>query len=380
MQGDLIKHSSDDSKKFLAIGMRLKAEGKPITYDNVKPAADKMGINPKITDSFVYDDESFSDNEVTQGNPFEKKAELITEVKQSRINIVNALDFMAMTFPPRENIISPWLPTQGLAMIFAQRGIGKTHLSLGIAYAVASGGKLFNWEAPKPKGTLFMDGEMPASVLQDRLARIAISSDFEPQAPLRIITPDLQTNGMIDLSQPDDQKDIESYLDGISLIIIDNISTLCRSGRENEAESWLPVQEWGLQQRAKGRSVLFIHHSGKGGQQRGTSRREDVLDTVIALRHPGDYSPEQGATFEVHFEKARGIYGDDTKPFEARLTTTEAGKQEWITQNLEQSTAEKVAHLLADSIPQNEIAELLGITKGAVSKAKKRAGAMGLLA
>jgi putative DNA primase/helicase len=264
-------------------------------------------------------------------------------------------------------------------MIYAPRGIGKTHLSLEIGYAVASGGELFHWESPSPMGVLFIDGEMPGAVLQERLARIATSSENEPQAPLRIITPDLQANGMLDLSRVEDQAEIEPYLQDISLIILDNISTLCRSGRENEAESWLPVQEWALRQRAAGRSVLFIHHSGKGGQQRGTSRREDVLDTVIALRHPGDYSPDQGATFEVHFEKARGIYGEDTKPFEARLTTTEDGKQEWITKNLEQSTAEKVANLLADDVPQKEIADMLGITKGAVSKAKKRAESMGLL-
>jgi len=63
--------------------------------------------------------------------------------------------------------------------------------------------------------------------------------------------------------------------------------------------------------------VPFIHHSGKGGEQRGTSRREDVLDTVIALKRPADYSPEQGACFEVHYEKSRGIFGDDVAPFKA---------------------------------------------------------------
>lgn len=46
---------------------------------------------------------------------------------------------------------------------------------------------------------------------------------------------------------------------------------------------------------------------------------------------------------------------------------------------LEQSTAEKVAALLNDGIPQQEIAEMLKITKGAVSKAKKRAQELGLL-
>ena len=58
-----------------------------------------------------------------------------------------------------------------------------------------------------------------------------------------------------------------------------------------------------------GISVLFIHHAGKGGQQRGTSRREDVLDTVIAMRKPADFNPGDGAYFEIHFEKARGLYG-----------------------------------------------------------------------
>src|SRR3712207_8616616 len=45
----------------------------------------------------------------------------------------------------------------------------------------------------------------------------------------------------------------------------------------------------------RSRAVLFIHHQGKGGTQRGTSRKEDVLDTVIALRRPDDYSPAEGA-------------------------------------------------------------------------------------
>ena len=76
------------------------------------------------------------------------------------------------------------------------------------------------------------------------------------------------------------------------------------------------MQEWALEQRRAGRSVAFVHHAGKGGQQRGTSRREDVLDTVIALRKPADHKPDQGARFELHYEKSRGFYGNDAKPFE----------------------------------------------------------------
>ena len=302
-----------------------------------------------------------------------------TEKKHSGLNVVDIESFLKMTFPPRETLLCPWLPAQGLCMVYAPRGVGKTHFSLGVAYAVASGGQFLQWSAEKPRGVLFIDGEMPGNVLQERISAIAISNESEPSAPLKIITPDLQPEGMLNLSDAADQKLITPYLEGIDLIIIDNLSTLCRSGKESEGESWLPVQQWALQQRAAGRSVLFIHHSGKNGEQRGTSRREDVLDTVISLKQPGDYTPDKGACFEIHFEKARGLYGDDTKPVEVMLTTGEDDSQIWAIKELEQSTAEKVAALLNEGVEQRDIAEMIGISKGAVSKAKKRAERDGLL-
>ena len=72
--------------------------------------------------------------------------------------------------------------------------------------------------------------------------------------------------------------------------------------------------------RRSGIAVLFIHHAGTNGRQRGTSRREDALDTVIALRRPEDYSLEHGARFEIHFEKLRNrVDGAGAVPFEAGL-------------------------------------------------------------
>jgi len=135
----------------------------------------------------------------------------------------------------------------------------------------------------------------------------------------------------------------------------------------------MPVQEWALRQRAKGKAVLLIHHAGKSGTARGTSKREDVLDTVINLRHPSDYSPDKGAVFEVHFEKNRGFHGKDAEPFEAALIQDESGKQCWITRSIEDSNYEKVIRLFNDGLIQKEIATELGISKGFVSRLLKRA-------
>ena len=127
-----------------------------------------------------------------------------------------------------------------------------------------------------------------------------------------------------------------------------------------------------LRLRSKGKSVLLIHHAGKGGQQRGTSRREDVLDTVIALRKPENYSPDSGTCFEVHFEKNRGLYGDNIKPFEAHLEThlSYDGVEtiNWEYKSLDDSTYEKVCRLSIDGLSNTEITQELGIHKSTVSR------------
>lgn len=306
---------------------------------------------------------------------------LLTEPMRTArgLRAMSLQEILALDLPPREHLLDPWLPCQGLAMIYAPRGIGKTWVSLWIAYAIASGSSCLRWRASKPAGVLYIDGEMPAAALQARLATIAASADGEPRAPLQFVTPDLQQHGMPDLGTPEGQQAIDAMITPeTALIVVDNLSTLVRSGKENEAEGWTPVQAWALRHRAQGRSVLFVHHAGKGGQQRGTSRREDILDTVISLRRPPEYSPKQGAVFEVHFEKARGIHGDEVEPFEAVLGQDASGRQVWTTRSVEHSTAEKVAALLREGLSQQEIAEELGLHKSNVSRAVKRAKASGL--
>ena len=134
-----------------------------------------------------------------------------------------------------------------------------------MAYAVASGGTFLGWEAPYPAGVLYIDGEMPGAVMQERLSAIVASNDFEPSAPFTLLTPDLQPEGMPRIDTEEGQQIIEAILtDDIKLIVIDNISTLSQT-RENEADGWTPVQAWALKQRAAGRSVipLSIGNTGK---------------------------------------------------------------------------------------------------------------------
>lgn len=298
--------------------------------------------------------------------------------KLPELNVANVFDFVNMTLPPREFILSPWLPVQGLAMIYAPRGVGKTHVALGIAQAVISQSAFLGWQAPKARSVLYLDGEMPAALMQERLSALVGKRKNDAYANFHLLTPDLQNGPMPDLATTKGQLMLEPHLNGIELIIVDNISTLCRHSKENEADSWIPVQEWALKMRASGKSILFIHHAGKGGNQRGTSKREDILDTVVALKRPDDYKPKDGAVFQVHFEKARGFVGDDAEGFEAQLVTN-GDEHEWLIRPTSTSSYDQVVTLASQGLKQKEIALKLDLNKSNVSRHLKRASQEGKL-
>ena len=68
-------------------------------------------------------------------------------------------------------------------MLFAPRGVGKTHVALEAAYAVATGSSFLRWHAPEPHPVLIIDGEMPAGTLQERLTCISNRHGVEPPLP-----------------------------------------------------------------------------------------------------------------------------------------------------------------------------------------------------
>ena len=136
------------------------------------------------------------------------------------------------------------------------------------------------------------------------------------------------------------------------------------------------MQGWLLRLRRKGLSVLLVHHAGRGDNARGTSKREDILDTVIWLKRPADYQPEEGARFEVHLTKCRGVFGDDAKPFEARMETR-GDASVWTIREMQDVEADQVATMTKDGMSVRDIAEELGISKSKVNRLQNKVRAEG---
>lgn len=297
----------------------------------------------------------------------------------ARLRAVTVAELLAMDFPEPEPVLGNLIRRATLGMVSAWRGVGKTHFSLGVAWAVATGGQFMRWKAPAPRGVLYIDGEMPGHAMMARLGALKVATGANPSDLLRILTPDAVGDAVIpDIATKEGQAAIDELLDPtdptVQLLVLDNLSCLQRSGGpSNDEESWRVVQDWLLRLRRRRVAVLLVHHHGKGGAQRGTSKKEDVLDLSIDLKRPADYVATQGARFEVHITKGRHLTGDAAAPFLAELVTDAQGRQQWVIRDLEPDTSERVVAMFAEGMKGTAIAKELGIHKSTVSRHKKAA-------
>lgn len=103
-----------------------------------------------------------------------------------------------------------------------------------------------------------------------------------------------------------------------------------------------------------------------------------MLDAVVALSNPQDYSPEEGVRVKVEFEKSRGAFGECVKPFEASMHS-EGGKTVWQATDLAKADMDRVVDLLGTGLSVREIADELEISKSKAGRLKKQAEAEGLV-
>jgi hypothetical protein len=293
-------------------------------------------------------------------------------------------ELLVRNIPPKETLVDPWLKKQDMVLLHAKRGVGKTWVSLSLAVGLASGGHVIAWPVPEPRKVLYVDGEMPAHQMQDRFRRtIATMPDFDADM-LQIINPDIQQDeGKPRPSLKTDEgrdrlHDIITRLD-FEVVILDNLACLYGGKQENDAESWDDLQGWLLDLRSRGITTIILHHSGKGGAQRGTSHREDVVDTIVNIVQPNGYKISDGARFQIKFEKIRsdsGVKGG-LREFEAKLVETPDGRTEWAITSEAESLMRQVADLTNEGFSVREIAAKLDIGKTKAGNLRQEASIEG---
>ncbi len=273
-------------------------------------------------------------------------------------------ELLEMEIPPRKYLLENLISEKSLNMVFAERGIGKTWFAMTLAYTISTGGSFLKWQAMTSSKVLYLDGEMPLKTIQERLR--AISKNNPKNENLKILSSDYHPFGLPQIATEEAEELFEEYIEWADVIVLDNLATLYPSTKQNDVEGWLPIQEWLLSLRRRGKSALLVHHSGKNGKQRGSSAKEDILDLSLMLKRPDDYNKKDGAVFEVHFSKARGLFGEDAEPFIASYSN-----DKWQMREIENKTV--LAHKLqGEGLTQRAIAERIGSSSSTVNRMLKK--------
>jgi hypothetical protein len=258
---------------------------------------------------------------------------------------------------PRE-LIGELVREASLGMIHASAGVGKTFFGLGMAVSLTHGVPFLNYPVAEAFPVLYLDGEMAVYDLRERLRLLSIPLDRK-DVPLYVVTPDLSARGIPKVDCDEGRDALLAQLEErpeIKLAIVDNLACLTRPDGDDShgAKSFSFVQDLMLECRRRHVACWIVHHSGKSGEQRGTSKRADVLDVVLKLTPV--LSAEGRTEVSVAFEKGRHMSPAAKTDFTACLEPAMAEGLVWTRSGSQLPINERVRHMLLDGMPPSDIA------------------------
>jgi hypothetical protein len=290
-------------------------------------------------------------------------------------SLVSFAELLALQLPARQ-AYSAWLYERSLVMIYGPRGVGKTMALLALSISLSTGDPFLKWPMHQAVGVLYVDGEMSLDELRKRAVTLAGGSQPTRMAFLPSELVYAKSGCDLTLTCEHNRRAVEAMLEtrpDLKVLVLDNVSCLFPGISEDKKMDWEPINAWFIRLRHRGLTVIFGHHAGKGGQQRGTSGREDALDTIIALTRPPGYQAKDGCHFHLRFEKSRGVRGETVDDLDVRLDETPEGLG-WTSAPLEARRAERIQSMLADGMPAKAIADELGISASYVYRCKRELG------
>ncbi|MEP6699534.1 MAG: AAA family ATPase, partial [Verrucomicrobiota bacterium] len=148
--------------------------------------------------------------------------------------IVSAAELHRIGLPHHAPLLDRWFAEGDLGFIFAARGVGKTHLGLGMARALVEGGAIGPWRACGAVPVLYVDGEMNAEQIRERDAALA-----KCDGALYYLNHELlfaRTEKTINLARRECQDALTKFCLSVNVrvLFLDNLSTIFSGIAEND--------------------------------------------------------------------------------------------------------------------------------------------------
>lgn len=288
-------------------------------------------------------------------------------------SVVTSRELGNLALTPRKKLLGDWFCEGDLGFIFAFRGVGKTWLALAIAQALSTAGKLGDWQAPERVRVLYVDGEMPPDLMRDRVQGLERGND--QLAFLNHLLLFERTGRVLNIANREVQQALTAHCIShkARVLVLDNLSTLASGMKENEADSWEQLNPWLLDLRRRKVAVVIVHHAGRSGEMRGTSKREDNVFWIIALDDTKKNADDKrGARFVSHFTKPSRNTQEEVPAYEWHFVTEPNG--EVSISHKQAQTLDVFRNVIESGVTRcEEIAEAMKLRPFTVSRLAKKA-------
>jgi putative DNA primase/helicase len=285
--------------------------------------------------------------------------------KTEDYRILGVKEFLEIEVERDVVILDPLIRKGSIIMVTGSSGVGKTMFTLGICKSIVNGVNFGNWEPRTRTKVLYVDGELPTYVLQQRVGGFDIGEGFY------ILSSSLDKDKSVSLVNGGFKERVMRELTdrNIEVCVFDNISSLCPGLDENSKRDWDSVNQYFLELRRNGITTIFLHHTTKSKkEQRGTSGRIDNIDIWCNLMSLKDPDPE---TLRIKLTKGKGRFENshllDNLVFKMK-------DYNWTLVNGEEELTEgkiTVLRLIGEGNSQRQIKDTLGKSQPYISKVRR---------
>ena len=288
------------------------------------------------------------------------------------LTFLNGHEFTIKDYPKPEYILFPIIAKRQIRQVFATAGTGKTLYCLHEACALASGYSFLHYTNDKSTKTpvLYVEGEMDASNIQDRLFSIedayeregkTLNKDYlffsvladQPEMHFHSLTADVGREN-VEITA----KQIEERTGQKPIIYLDNITALTVM-QEKEGADWVELMHWLSRLRNKGYHVTFLHHPTKTGETAsGSNIKERSIDIDMKLATPDEKTmiaeKEEGHT-QMHIEFKKWREHKNTWHSKERIAVLSRSSGKWDIYPMLTKTQRGVLDLLKKEKTADEI-------------------------
>jgi len=275
------------AKEFIKVGA---------SFGNLKAFYDN-NINESFADKYRNrkDREKYLDN--TFERAFESVEQESTQVEDGKIvrkntlfnQILNADSISEFGGETIDYWITYWLPKQAIVMLHGSAGCGKTYVLCDFLYCLSLGRNVAGSEIQQQAKILYIDFELSRFETARRHKQLiktyGKSDNWYSLNPSFAETDTVYTWSLADKTFVGDL--LETIRDFNSdIVVIDSArsSMLSTGFKENDAESWSPLNDFMLKIRNMGKSVIYIHHDSKAGNYSGSTASITNIDIELHVK------------------------------------------------------------------------------------------------